>query len=238
MTKAITQISDSMSRFENLILAERGSKTQMLDQEKDRIIKGMRKELLEKREYTRELEERYHELDDENTKIYSKLIANAKQSASFSSTSPSKIRQFFSPDRNSSVKKKHLPLRHYEEEVYEILESKIKQESIQDRRSSLDDYVQIYFKVKYGKPLAEQNEVGFREVVANLAKKKEKVAFVMFQAMLDQECEEAYYLEQKQFQDKAVRNTKRFFHQVKGKNLDDLEKLLDLRDDKNDIVIT
>lgn len=42
------------------------------------------------------------------------------------------------------------------------MQAKQKQESIQDRRCSLDDYLKTYFTVKYGKPLAEQNQFAFR----------------------------------------------------------------------------
>lgn len=60
----------------------------------------------------------------------------------------------------------------------------------------------------------------------------------MFQAMLDEECEEAYYQEHKQLQEKALRNIKRYFNQTKGRNHDDLEKLLDPKDDKSDIPLS
>lgn len=50
----------------------------------------------------------------------------------------------------------------------------------------MSDYLKTYFTMKYGKPLAEQNEASFRDTLAFLAKNQEKHIFVLFQAVIDQ----------------------------------------------------
>jgi len=39
-------------------------------------------------------------------------------------------------------------------------------------RVSLQEYLRTYFTMKYGKPMAEQQEAGFRDNVAYLAKQQ------------------------------------------------------------------
>jgi hypothetical protein len=66
--------------------------------------------------------------------------------------------------------------------------------------------------MKYGKPMAEQNEASFREAVAYLARDQGKHVFIVFQAVLEEECDEMYFQEEKQFLDRALRCLKRYLN--------------------------
>lgn len=46
-----------------------------------------------KREYSQELEERVHELEDENSKLYSKIISSAKHTVDYSLHAPPHLRR-------------------------------------------------------------------------------------------------------------------------------------------------
>lgn len=92
----------------------------------------------------------------------------------------------------------------------EVLEGKFRQESIQDRRTPLDEYLRTYFTLKYGKPLAEQNEASFREAVGLLARAQERHLFLLFQAILEEQCEEAYYFEDKQAHERIAKCIRRY----------------------------
>jgi hypothetical protein len=105
---------------EGLLLEERRSELRLLESEKDKVIARLRREVVIKREYTGELEERVRELEDENSQLYSKLITAAKQTSDFAIRgSPAKIKQLLtntqlSLDRPPSPRKK-VSARSYEE---------------------------------------------------------------------------------------------------------------------------
>ena len=86
------------------------AKAEVLDAEKEKIIGNLRRDLGVKREYMLDLEERVREVEDENSKLYSKIITNAKNKVDFFSKSPHKAHQFrsTSTDKTSSPRKKIL----------------------------------------------------------------------------------------------------------------------------------
>jgi hypothetical protein len=213
-----------------------------VESEKDKVIARLRREVAIKREYTGELEERVRELEDENSQLYSKLITTAKQTSDFAIRgSPAKIKQLLTNthltgDRPASPRKK-VSARAYEEEVVEVLESKFRQESIQERHAPLDEYLRTYFAMKYGKPLADQNESSFREAVGLLARAQERHIFLLFEAILEGLCEESYYFEDRQAHERIAKCIKRYLHEKYGRPQHELDRLLDWRtvDDKGDL---
>ena len=149
--RVIEHLREYFGDVEGLIFYQRQAKYNYFEKEKDKIIFGLRRQIGIKRQYTSELEERIHELENENSNLYTKLITNAKNTSDFAiHSSPSKIKQLFNTtslslsDKPPSPKKK-ITYRFYEEEVLEILQSKQKQESIQERYTSLDEYIHTYF---------------------------------------------------------------------------------------------
>ena len=105
------QLSEQMTSLERLVHRERAEKAELLDAEKGRIITSLRRDLGVKREYMLDLEERVREVEDENSKLYSKMITNTKHKVDYFSKSPVKIHAFrsTSSDRPSSPHKKILP---------------------------------------------------------------------------------------------------------------------------------
>lgn len=73
--------------------------------------------------------------------------------------------------------------------------------------------------MKYGKPMAEQNEASFREAIVYLARDQSRHIFLVFQAVLEEECEEGYFLEEKMFLERAIRCLKRYLNEKYGKPL-------------------
>jgi hypothetical protein len=117
------------------------------------------------------------------------MITNAKQKVDYFNKSPAKVQGYRSTSTEKVSPRKKILARSFEEEIHEILESKWKIEGINDRRASLGEYLITYFTMKYGKPQATQKCAEFREAVSFLAKQQEKHIFVLFQAVLDQECD-------------------------------------------------
>ena len=139
------------------------------------------------------------------------MVSNAKQKVDYFSKS-NNSQQFRSISSDKGSPRKKLTSRSYEDEIIDIIESKRKHEAINERRSSLSEYLRSYFTVKYGRPLAEQNEASFRETVCYLARSQDKHIFVLFQAILDEECDEAYFLEERSFYEKITKCLKRFIN--------------------------
>lgn len=73
-----------------------------------------------------DLEERVREVEDENSKLYSKMITNAKQKVDYFSRSPNKTNPARSVSTDKGSPRKKILARSYEDEINEILESKWK----------------------------------------------------------------------------------------------------------------
>lgn len=66
------------------------------------------------------------DIQDENAKLLTKIITNAKQKVDYYSKSPSKVQQYRSTSTDKGSPKKKIIARSYEDEIYEILEAKRK----------------------------------------------------------------------------------------------------------------
>ena len=74
------------------------------------------------------------------------------------------------------------------------MEHKNKQEGIHGKRSSLNSYLTTYFRNKFGmKDLAEEAESSFREALDYYLVETKKNIFLVFQAIMNEECEESYF---------------------------------------------
>lgn len=182
----------NMDDFERLLLEERRRRIDDMEAEKDRIIERLKQELLYRKDYIAELKERLDEVEQDNSKMYQKIISNAK-SATERALSPS-------PKRNSSglspsmsklkvealmgTSHKTLSAKQVEETIMDIMETKQKQEQVRGKKVSLKNFLKTYFRFKFGmKELAEETELNFKEAVEFFGQSQEKNIYILFTKM-------------------------------------------------------
>lgn len=105
---------------------------------------------------------------------------------------------------------------------------------MQEKHVPLDEFLKTHFAVKYGRPLAEQNELQFRETVVQLARHQDKPIFALFAAIVEEDCEEAYFAEHRALHDRLSRTLRRYLHEKYARPLPELDRQLDPRDDRHD----
>ena len=93
----------------------------------------------------------------------------------------------------------------------------------------MTEYLRTYFTMKYGKPMAEQQEAGFREAVGFLAKQQEKHIFVLFQAVLEEDCDEGYIQEERGFLERVVKCLRRYLNERYNRPHHELDKMFEGR---------
>ena len=90
------------------------------------------------------------------------------------------------------------------------METKQKQESVKGKHTSMSNFLKTYFRYKFGmKELAEETEMNFREALIFFGENSEKNIFLLFRKLLEEECEEHYFWEQRSFYEKLTKILKR-----------------------------
>lgn len=120
---------------------------------------------------------------------------------------------------------KSLSAKQVEETVYDIMETKQKQEGVKGKRVSLDAYLKTYFRNKFGvRELADESETIFREAVEYFAEAEERSVLILFVEMVRERCEEAYFWKQQSFNERITKTLKQHLHRNYSYPLDDLDK--------------
>ena len=118
------------------------------------------------------------------------------------------------------------------------METKQKQESVKGKHVSIGNFMKTYFRYKFGmKELADETQKNFRQALAFFGESSEKNLYILFRKILEDECEEQYFWQQRNFYEKITKILKRYLNEKENMSIDELEKMYDSKmiDERMDV---